>query len=223
MVCGTVSGTAAKKANVTIDDLELSNILIDNLNSSTGSGGIMPLLINKVSSFSNLNTKTVSTSDYSDDANAAQALIGVVGSSTAQQMSLAFSDMRLDGRAATNNVDATSQSSFKTAYGTTKSIFTRATLIHTLQYDASNSGSSAIYNYNYNEDWNDETPVHHVTYGKEISKSAEFPYPFDEEVLVTDPNDYQVWYLDMHADCLFPKLFFSAIIYFHIFTTFHSD
>jgi len=60
-----------------------------------------------------------------------------------------------------------------------------------LQY-TSEGGSSAIYNYNYDEDWAaDGSAKHNVTYGREISHSKEFAPDAGD-------ND-QRRYLDMHA------------------------
>ena len=190
IICGNLNGTVDQKANLTISGLVLNGLTIDNLLNEN--------YVNKAllvcSIYNNTETKIsgVSTTGYSGDQKAAWALIGTAGGPDVQQMSIQFSDMCLDGRSQIDNVSTNARSIFEKKYGTTSSIFTKATLINTLQYNSGSSGSSAIYNYNYKEDWNtDGTAKHNVTYGKEISHSKEFA-PDAED------ND-QRRYLDMHA------------------------
>ena len=79
---------------------------------------------------------------------AATSLIGNVGSKNGQNISLTFSNIKLD---ASNE----------------NSIFKNATLLESFQH-SDGAGSSAIYNYKWDDDWGTEAK-HNVTYGKEVS------------------------------------------------------
>lgn len=187
LICGNLEGSPTQKAALTINGLTLNKLTIDDLDKTAN----MALLVRNIGSYTETKISGVSTSGYADNEKAASALIGTAGSGEVLQMTIQFSDMRLDGRIDTRNVSANAQTVFKEKYGTTSSIFTKATLIHTLQY-TSEGGSSAIYNYNYDEDWADDgSAKHNVTYGKEISHSAEFAPDAGD-------ND-QRRYLDKHA------------------------
>lgn len=191
LICGNLEGSSTQKASLTISGLALDGLTINNLNKDGYNTANMALLVRNIGSYTETKISGVSTSGYADNEKAASALIGTAGSDKVLQMTIQFSDMRLDGRSDTSNVSANAQKVFKEKYGTTSSIFTKATLIHTLQY-TSEGGSSAIYNYNYDEDWAaDGSAKHNVTYGKEISHSAEFAPDAGD-------ND-QRRYLDKHA------------------------
>ena len=187
IICGNLSGSATQKAALTINGLTLNKLTIDDLDETAN----MALLVRNIGSYTETKISGVSTSGYADNKKAASALIGTAGSDKVLQMTIQFSDMRLDGRSDTSNVSAAARTAFEKSYKTKSSIFTKATLIHTLQY-TSEGGSSAIYNYNYDEDWAaDGSAKHNVTYGKEISHSAEFAPDAGD-------ND-QRRYLDKHA------------------------
>lgn len=187
IICGNLSGSSTQKAALTINGLTLNKLTIDDLDETAN----MALLVRNIGSYTETKISGVSTSGYADNEKAASALIGTAGSDKVLQMTIQFSDMRLDGRKSTSDVNKAAQTAFEKSYKTKSSIFTKATLIHTLQY-TSEGGSSAIYNYNYDEDWNaDGTAKHNVTYGKEISHSAEFAPDAGD-------ND-QRRYLDKHA------------------------
>lgn len=191
LICGNLAGilaqTTSQKAALTINGLTLNKLTIDNLDKTAN----MALLVRNIGSYTETKISGVSTSGYAENEKAASALIGTAGSGEVLQMTIQFSDMRLDGRKLTSDVNTAAQTAFEKSYKTKSSIFTKATLIHTLQY-TSEGGSSAIYNYNYDEDWNaDGTAKHNVTYGKEISHSKEFAPD-------AEGND-QRRYLDMHA------------------------
>lgn len=187
IICGNLSGSPTQKAALTINGLTLNKLTIDDLDKTAN----MALLVRNIGSYTETKISGVSTKGYADNEKAASALIGTAGSGEVLQMTIQFSDMRLDGRSDTSNVSANAQTAFEKSYKTKSSIFTKATLIHTLQY-TSEGGSSAIYNYNYDEDWAaDGSAKHNVTYGKEISHSAEFAPDAGD-------ND-QRRYLDKHA------------------------
>ena len=191
LICGNLSGSPTQKASLTISGLVLDGLTINNLNEAEYNTANMALLVRNIGSYTETKISGVSTSGYADNEKAASALIGTAGSGEVLQMTIQFSDMRLDGRKLTSDVNADAQTAFEKSYKTKSSIFTKATLIHTLQY-TSEGGSSAIYNYNYDEDWAaDGSAKHNVTYGKEISHSAEFAPDAGD-------ND-QRRYLDKHA------------------------
>ena len=156
-----------------------------------------PLLINKVSGSASKPTKlklqSVTTQGYTPGQKAATSLIGRVGGASDANITLSFLDLRLDARDSSGSgADAALTAAYGTltaAYGTTQSIFTKATLLHSFQYGDANSGGT--YNFNQDEDWDLSThnPVHHVTYGREIDGSGEFPMAenqyYDKEIETT--------------------------------------
>ena len=191
LICGNLEGSSTQKASLTISGLALDGLTINNLNEAGYNTANMALIVRNIGSYTEAKISGVSTRGYADNEKAASALIGTAGSDKVLQMTIQFSDMRLDGRKSTSDVKTAAQTAFEKSYKTKSSIFTKATLIHTLQY-TSEGGSSAIYNYNYDEDWAaDGSAKHNVTYGKEISHSAEFAPDAGD-------ND-QRRYLDMHA------------------------
>lgn len=191
LICGNLEGSSTQKASLTISGLVLDGLTINNLNEAGYNTANMALLVRNIGSYTETKISGVSTRGYADNEKAASALIGTAGSDKVLQMTIQFSDMRLDGRKTTSDVKTAAQTAFEKSYKTKSSIFTKATLIHTLQY-TSEGGSSAIYNYNYDEDWAaDGSAKHNVTYGREISHSAEFAPDAGD-------ND-QRRYLDKHA------------------------
>lgn len=191
LICGNLEGSSTQKASLTISGLALDGLTINNLNEADYNTANMALIVRNIGSYTEAKISGVSTRGYADNEKAASALIGTAGSDKVLQMTIQFSDMRLDGRKTTSDVKTAAQTAFEKSYKTKSSIFTKATLIHTLQY-TSEGGSSAIYNYNYDEDWAaDGSAKHNVTYGKEISHSKEFAPDAGD-------ND-QRRYLDMHA------------------------
>ena len=173
IVCNTLGGDPNNLTNVTITTLTLSGAKIDR----GTSGDYAPLIINKIGQNTSVNISTVTTtgnstgSDAYNSSNtvvAASSLMGEVGSADATNINLFFSDMRLDAR--TKNVSNVN-GVLNTAYQTSRAIFDRSTFLESFRYA---SDSIAEYNYTHAEDWNGSTPLHHVTYGKEISSSTEY-------------------------------------------------
>lgn len=166
LICGTISGSTSADAkitsNITGASISLAGIMVHNKD-----GTYSPLLINKANTNVVLDIYHVSadSSKYTGVEYIATSLIGKVGSDTAEKVQVTFSDIKLDGRTAAN----TAESGLSSVYGTSHSLFTRATLLESLTY-ASGSGSSGVYNYTYNEDWGSSS-TRNVTYGKEISDS----------------------------------------------------
>ncbi len=199
LVCGTVGGDSKSDAVITSESgsIVLNGIKIYNKNSTYS-----PLLINRISEFADLKINNISAiaGQYTSGAEIATSLIGVAGSETARSLKITFSGVKLDGRTSTNTKE-----SGITTYGTTHSLFTRATLLESLSY-ASGTGSSGVYNYEYDEDWGGDR---NVTYGFEISDqnstnagleyyyygkfgdSSYYTNPLQDSTEVTDPEPYQ--------------------------------
>ena len=160
LVCGSVAddtNTTKKSVKITgsivLDDLYVNDTSL----SLNGENSYAPLLINKIGNMTEITIQNVSQKKHSTTAEqyykgdqnyAATSLIGNVGSKNGQNISLTFSNIKLD---ASNE----------------NSIFKNATLLESFQH-SDGAGSSAIYNYKWEEDWGTEAK-HNVTYGKEVS------------------------------------------------------
>lgn len=160
LVCGSVAddtNTSKKSVKITgsivLDDLYVNDTSL----SLNGENSYAPLLINKIGNMTEITIQNVSQKKHSmtaekyykgDQNYAATSLIGNVGSEKGQNISLTFSNIKLD---ASNE----------------NSIFKNATLLESFQH-SDGAGSSAIYNYKWDDDWGTEEK-HNVTYGKEVS------------------------------------------------------
>lgn len=160
LVCGSVAddtNTTKKFVKITgsivLDDLYVNDTSL----SLNGENSYAPLLINKIGNMTEITIQNVSqkkhsmtTAKYDKGGQdyAATSLIGDVGSKKGQNISLTFSNIKLD---ASNE----------------NSIFKNATLLESFQH-SDGAGSSAIYNYKWEDDWGTEEK-HNVTYGKEVS------------------------------------------------------
>lgn len=169
LVCCGVLGsesTSGALVDVDIDELTLRELHVTKLPEA----GSQPLLFSRISQNTKLDMKTVIGSNLPKKA--ATSLIGPVGSENADRITLLFSDIRLP-----DTVEA--------------GAFTHATLLESFAYTsaANANGSSAVYNFNEAEDWNDSEHIHHVTYGWEISYSNEY----------ADQLGKQQWYKDKAA------------------------
>lgn len=164
LVCGSVAddtNTSKKSVKITgsivLDDLYVNDTSL----SLNGENSYAPLLINKIGNMTEITIKNVSQKKHSmtaeqyykgDQNYAATSLIGNVGSENGQNISLTFSNIKLD---ASNE----------------NSIFKNATLLESFQH-SDGAGSSAIYNYKWDDDWGTDSAgniKHNVTYGKEVS------------------------------------------------------
>lgn len=160
LVCGSVAddtNTSKKSVKIT------SSIVLDDLYVNDGEtiSDYAPLLINKIGNMTEITIQNVSqkkhsrtTAKYDKGGQnyAATSLIGNVGSEKGQNISLTFSNIKLD---ASNE----------------NSIFKNATLLESFQH-SDGAGSSAIYNYKWDDDWGTDSAgniKHNVTYGKEVS------------------------------------------------------
>lgn len=164
LVCGSVAddtNTTKKSVKITgsivLDDLYVNDTSL----SLNGENSYAPLLINKIGNMTEITIQNVSQKKHSMTAEkyykggqdyAATSLIGDVGSEKGQNISLTFSNIKLD---ASNK----------------NSIFKNATLLESFQH-SDGAGSSAIYNYKWVDDWGTDSAgniKHNVTYGKEVS------------------------------------------------------
>lgn len=160
LVCGSVADdTNTKKKSVKITgSIVLDDLYVNDTSLSlNGENSYAPLLINKIGNMTEITIQNVSQKKHSmtaekyykgDQNYAATSLIGNVGSEKGQNISLTFSNIKLD---ASNK----------------NSIFKNATLLESFQH-SDGAGSSAIYNYKWDDDWGTEEK-HNVTYGKEVS------------------------------------------------------
>lgn len=164
LVCGSVAddtNTSKKSVKITgsivLDDLYVNDTSL----SLNGENSYAPLLINKIGNMTEITIQNVSQKKHSMTAEkyykggqnySATSLIGNVGSEKGQNISLTFSNIKLD---ASNE----------------NSIFKNATLLESFQH-SDGAGSSAIYNYKWDDDWGTDSAgniKHNVTYGKEVS------------------------------------------------------
>lgn len=164
LVCGSVAddtNTTKKSVKITgsivLDDLYVNDTSL----SLNDENSYAPLLINKIGNMTEITIQNVSQKKHSTTAEqyykggqsyAATSLIGNVGSEKGQNISLTFSNIKLD---ASNK----------------NSIFKNATLLESFQH-SDGAGSSAIYNYKWDDDWGTDSAgniKHNVTYGKEVS------------------------------------------------------
>lgn len=160
LVCGSVADdTNTSKKSVKI----IGSIVLDDLyvNDGENISGYAPLLINKIGNMTEITIQNVSQKKHSTTAEkyykggqnyAATSLIGNVGSEKGQNISLTFSNIKLDA-------------------SDVNSIFKNATLLESFQH-SDGAGSSAIYNYKWDDDWGTDSAgniKHNVTYGKEVS------------------------------------------------------
>lgn len=164
LVCGSVAddtNTTKKSVKITgsivLDDLYVNDTSL----SLNGENSYAPLLINKIGNMTEITIKNVSQKKHSMTAEkyykggqnyAATSLIGNVGSEKGQNISLTFSNIKLDA-------------------SDVNSIFKNATLLESFQH-SDGAGSSAIYNYKWDDDWGTDSAgniKHNVTYGKEVS------------------------------------------------------
>lgn len=160
LVCGSVADdtNTSKKSVKIIGSIVLDDLYVNDTSLSlNGENSYAPLLINKIGNMTEITIQNVSQKKHSMTAEkynkggqnyAATSLIGNVGSKKGQNISLTFSNIKLD---ASNE----------------NSIFKNATLLESFQH-SDGAGSSAIYNYKWEDDWGTEEK-HNVTYGREVS------------------------------------------------------
>jgi len=179
LVCDTFGGGANVIALTNgSHTLTLNGAYVNGVTLSTDNA---PILVSKVRSNTTIELNGVKSQGYTSKTNAlsdtnpwfaATSLIGEVGNedgTLSSNMNVKFSEIVLDGR--TEDVsDPTENAAMNTAYGSTRTIFSKAILLGHFVYEASNC--SGTYNFTYNEDWG--TTKHQVTYGKEISDTKDY-------------------------------------------------
>ena len=169
LVVGTMEGKVTQNilypATIQIDGLTLNGIYVDGVENDD----YAPLLVNAASRNTTLNIKNVTTSDqYKKDnrTQAATSLFGNIGSETAINMNASFQNMKLDARTDSGKSDVV-------LYNTTQSIFTKATFLHSFQYDPKDTASSGSYTFTKDDTvkQNENSWSGNVTYGLEISNT----------------------------------------------------
>ncbi len=162
IICGTVSGSG--EGGNHFARVELNGVKMDSLaiNCVIANEEYAPLLINTVGSYGGIDAQKIST-QYSAGKKVATSLIGNVGNAEATNISLAFyNGIALSGKSA-------------------DSIFTRASLLESFQYNG--ASSSGYYHFNKNDE---------CTYGREIDGTVENR---DDE-----GNSLQLYYFDSDTD-----------------------
>ncbi len=169
LISGTLGESVDQNAKFTATKLAFDNVYITSSGSQLSTTAYAPLCINKIGINTALTINGGTQSGYPNPHAyyAASSLIGDVGSSSARAIYLTFTGLAFDGRST-----ATSIGNMDTTYGTKRSIFSRATILNSFIYLNECSG---MYTFSLTDDWTDSsTAVHKVTYGKEITSSAEF-------------------------------------------------
>ena len=212
LVAGTLGGSDSRNEKFNASKIVFDGAhIVSNAGADITTAVYAPLLINKVGKNTTL---TISAAEQSTALTengeteskygvlvgaskyAASSLIGDVGNATARAIYLTFTGLKFDGRSS-----ATTIGNLDTAYGTSKSIFSRATVLNSFVYAGESSGT---YNFTFEEEgWyvvdpETEPPtrsaVHNVTYGKEIKSSVEFSgqqQKYYGSEYYTHPTSYQ--------------------------------
>lgn len=150
-VCGSSDGNGTKIRKISIDGLTLNNLIVDGANSATDANAYMPLLINEMQKYVNLNAKNIKTTGYTSGTKAATSLFGKLGvGSEADQVTAKFEQISLPSQK--NNT-----------------IFTHASLLESFGYGSTSTGSA---DYTFTKA---DADAGKVTYGSEIDGSTEYP------------------------------------------------
>lgn len=169
LVVGTMQGQVTENklypATVRIDGLTLNGIYVDGVENDE----YAPLLVNTADRNTTLNIKNVTTSDAYQKNNrtfAATSLFGNIGNDNTINMSVSFQNMKLDARTESGKPDAV-------LYNTKQSIFTKATFLHSFQYDTKDTASSGSYTFTRDDTvkQSGNAWTGNVTYGLEISNT----------------------------------------------------
>ncbi len=176
LVYGTISGSQNATSTVILNGITLDGITVYNRHTHSAlndkKNDYAPLLINKISDYVTLDVTGVAQKGYEsygiDNKYAGSSLIGDVGSDKGTNIRLSFSNIQLDARKNIGSADS--------RYGnTTKTIFTRATLLNSFKYS---DATSCYGRYNFTDT--------KCTYGYEIGNG-------DTGVGGRNPNN-QMWY-----------------------------
>lgn len=186
LVVGTMLGKVTQNilypATIQIDGLTLNGIYVDGVENDD----YAPLLVNAADRNTTLNIKNITTSaQYKTDnrTQAATSLFGNIGNKTAINMNVTFQNMKLDARTESGKSDVL-------LYNTTQSIFTKATFLHSFQYDPTDKASSGSYTFT-KEDTVKQSGnawTGNVTYGLEISNTESGRNPGQQYYYLGDIN-----------------------------------
>ena len=176
LVYGTISGSQNATSTVILNGITLDGITVYNRHTHSvlddKKNDYAPLLINKISDYVTLDVTGVAQKGYEsygiDNKYAGSSLIGDVGSDKGTNIRLSFSNIQLDARKNIGSAD-------NRYGGTTKTIFTRATLLNSFKYS---DATSCYGRYNFTDT--------KCTYGYEIGNG-------DTGVGGRNPNN-QMWY-----------------------------
>lgn len=147
LVCRYIYGSSGAVKQISIDGLTLDGLTVDGVTDKTG---YVPLLINEMQTYVNLDAKNITTTGYANNAKAATSLFGKLGvGSAADQVTATFSLINLPS--ATGNT-----------------IFTRASLLESFGYGEGKTGS-AVYTFVKDDQTNSK-----VTFGREIDSKGEY-------------------------------------------------
>lgn len=154
-----------------------------------------------------LELNNVSTSDYSSTAQTAVAK-SLIGPADGRSLNFKFSGIKLDSRKATvPDTDVTDVNTTLTSkYGTSRSIFSDATLVYSINTD---QYAELIYNFTRDNDWG--SGDRNVTYGSEISNSKE--YAGQEKKYSGDPRNYTRPDQDSNTEYTFSDSIFLPYVY----------
>lgn len=176
LVYGTISGSQNATSTVILNGITLDGITVYNRHTHSvlddKNNDYAPLLINKISDYVTLDVtgvaQTIKYVNNNSTVIAGSSLIGDVGSTNGTNIRLSFSNIQLDARKDIGSADS--------RYGnTTKTIFTRATLLNSFKYS---DATSCYGRYNFTDT--------KCTYGYEIGNG-------DTGVGGRNPNN-QKWY-----------------------------
>ena len=186
-----ISGTMNGNLKVT-GSLELKGLTPKTTGNAAYADGY--LLVHQISRPDNqtqtitMELQNISTSGYSKDGQTAVAK-SLIGPAQGRGLNFKFSGIKLDARKAvvadTDTVSGVNDA-LTTAYGTSGSIFSKATLVYSICTD---QYANLIYNFTRDEDWGaDGNGSRNVTYGNEITNSLE--YPGQEKQYYGDPRNF---------------------------------
>lgn len=161
LVCRYIYGSSGAVKQISIDGLTLDGLTVDGVTDKTG---YVPLLINEMQTYVNLDAKNITTTGYANNAKAATSLFGKLGvGSAADQVTATFSLINLPS--ATGNT-----------------IFTRASLLESFGYGEGKTGS-AVYTFVKDDQTNSK-----VTFGREIDSKGEYS---DKQLWYYDESTYE--------------------------------
>lgn len=172
-VSGAASGALINKS--TSGTVSLTGLTLDKL---TPSNANSYLLINYIDgtgdALPSLTVSNLRATNYNATGVTLPVAKSLFGKAQGQNMTMNFSDIKLDARNGTTPTgsgwNSTAATNMDSKYGTSRSIFSTATFFTEL---LSAKTSTIEYNYTVEQDWGTGTP-RNVTYGKEVTSSKEY-------------------------------------------------